>query len=494
MWQDSIHTEVSENLKSKAINASFWAMIDNIMNLGGSFIISLVLARLLNPADYGLIGLTTFFIAFFGVFIRSGFMLSLVRDQNAGQKDYSTVFYFNLIVCLISYAVLFFISPLIAKFFKIPDLCSVLRVLGVSLIIDGVSVVQTAIRVKQVNYKIQAVISITGTTIGGAAAILMAYNGFGVWSLVFQVIIRSSVNTVLFWITSKWRPALMFSREHLKKHWAYSSSLLRNDITIVLFDNLYNLTIGKFYSTDFLGYYTRAKNFLDVASTGITRVLSNGISFPILCRLQDSPVELKNKFFHFMRLIVFISSSIILLFVAVSDSLIPVIIGDKWEESIHYIKLLALSSFLYPVNVFNISIARVIGRTDIFANAILFQRVMIVPAVIVGIFTSIDIMIICANFAAVLSWIYNMIKVRTLLSVKLAAQIKMQVKVIYVPLIVSILTFCLYIILRDQASDAVILLLQLIFASVSFIILSKVMKVKEYSELKSIVINKLKRK
>ena len=485
---------MTENLKDKAINASFWAMLDNIMNLGGSFIISIVLARLLEPSDYGLIGLTTFFITFFSVFIKSGFLLSLVRDQNADQKDYSTIFYFNFIICIISYAILFLISPYIAIFFKISELSNVLRVLGVSLIIDGVSIVQTAIRIKQVNYKIQAAISITGTVVGGIIAIIMAYLGYGVWSLVAQIIIRSFINTVLFWVTSNWRPRLLFSFEHLKKHWSYSSSLLRNDITIVIFDNLYNLTIGKFYTAELLGYYTRAKNFLDVASMSITRVLSNGISFPILCRLQDNPDELKNKFFHFLRLIVFISSIITFVFVAVSDSFIPVVIGEKWEESIHYIKLLALSSFLYPINIFNISIARIIGRTDIFANAILFQRLMIIPAVIVGIFTSIDMMIICANAGAVLSWIYNMTKVRKLMSVNLKDQIIMQIKVIYVPLIVSCLTYSLYFILNEYMSEAAVLLIQLLVAVVLFVVLSESMKIKEYTELKSIVLTKLMKK
>lgn len=481
------------DLKDKAINASFWAMIDNFMNLGGSFFISLVLARLLRPSDYGLIGMTTFFITFFSVFVKSGFMLSLVREQSVNQKDYSTIFYFNVVVCLVSYVILFFIAPYIAAFFEMNELTNVLRLLGISLIIDGLSIVQTAIRVKQINYKIQAKISITGTVLGGIVAIVMAYNGYGVWSLVAQILIRSSVNSLLFWLTSKWRPVLLFSWSCLKKHWAYSSSLLRNDLTIVIFDNLYNLAIGKFYSAALLGQYTRAKNFLDVASMSIARILSNGVSFPVLCKVQGQSEELKDKFFHFLRLIVYISSLTTFVFVAVSDSLIPVMIGDQWDLSIYYIKLLAFSSFLYPINVYNISIARVVGRTDIFANAILFQRLMIVPAVIGGIFTSIDIMIIGACVASLFSWIYNMIKVKSLVEMKLVVQIKMQVRVVYIPFIVSFAAYLLYRLCSSYFSNITMLLLQLFLSLVLLVLLSEILRVREYLELKGILLAKIKR-
>ena len=481
------------DLKEKAINASFWAMVDNFMNLGGSFIISLVLARLLLPSDYGLIGMTTFFITFFSVFVQSGFVLSLVRDQNAAQKDYSTIFFFNVAVCLVSYAILFFIAPYVAFFFEMGELTGILRLLGISLIIDGLSIVQTAIRVKQINYKIQAKISITGTTAGGVVAIVMAYKGCGVWSLVAQILIRSFVRSLLFWLTSKWRPVLLFSWACLKKHWAYSSSLLRNDLTIVVFDNLYNLAIGKFYSTSLLGQYTRAKNFLDMASMSITRILSNGVSFPVLCKVQGVPEELKDKFFHFLRLIVYISSLTTFMFVAVSDSLIPVMIGDQWDLSIYYIKLLAFSSFLYPINVYNISIARVVGRTDIFANAILFQRLMIIPAVIVGVFTSIDVMIIGACVASLFSWIYNMIRVKSLVRVGLMKQMEMQVKVVSVPFVVSLVVYLFYWLCSSCFSDIAMLLLQLSLALVLLVSLSELIRGKEYLELKWILLAKLKR-
>lgn len=482
------------NLKEQAINASFWAMIDNFMNLGGSFIISLILARILLPSDYGLIGMTTFFITFFSVFVKSGFMLSLVRDKDADQSDYSTIFYFNIIVCLISYIILYFISPFIARFFEMDMLTSILRFLGISIIIDGFSIVQTAIRIKQINYKIQAQISITGTIVGGTVAIYLAYLDYGVWSLVAQILIRSSVNTFLFWLTSNWRPIFSFSFSHLKKHWKYSFSLLRNDLTIVVFDNLYNLAIGKFYSTHLLGQYTRAKNFLDLASMSITRILSNGISFPILCHLQNDVTQLKNKFLHFLRLIVFISSLVTFIFVAVSDSLIPLMIGEKWNLSVYYIKLLAFASFLYPINIYNISISRVIGRTDIFANAVLFQRLLTVPAVVIGIFSSIDIMIICTCFASLVSWLYNMVKVNKMLKVSVKEQVKMQVKVVYIPLMISFVVYLIYCFSANVFNKVVVLIIQLLSAVLLTIIFSELLKNKEYIELKNLIIAKARKR
>lgn len=481
------------DLKKKAINASKWATIDNLMNLGGAFLISLILARLLKPSDYGLIGMTSFFTTFFNVFIRSGFTLSLVRFEDTDQRDYSTIFFFNIVVCIISYVILFFLSPFIASFFHIVELSLVIRILGISLILEGLSVVQTALRIKEINYKIQAQISIFGTLLGGGAAIYLAYNGFGVWSLVVQVLLRSGLNTMLYWMTSKWRPNLIFSVTHLKKHLTYSLALLRNDITIVIFDNLYNLVIGRFYSAFLLGQYTRAKNFLDITSMSLTRILSNGVSFPILCKLQDNQEDLKQKFFHFLRLIVYISSFTTFLFVAVSDALLPLLIGSQWNIAIFYIKLLALAAFLYPINVYNISIARVLGKTNIFANAILFQRIMIVPCVIIGIYTSVEVMIVGSSVAAIFSWIYNSIKVRNMLGIDILKQIRIQATVVRLPFLISLITYFSGLLLSFVWSNIVVLFVQLLVALLLIVSLSELFKCVEFLELKSILFIELKK-
>lgn len=480
------------SLKEKAVNGAKWAMIDNVMNLGGSFVISLVLARLLTPADYGIIGMVQIFITLSYAFTSSGFGQSLIRTKDITQADYSTVFVFNVIVCIAAYLILFFTAPYIALFFEQPILCSVLKVLGLSVIINGFSLVQAAIRQKEINYKIQAQISIIGTITGGGIAIIMAYKGYGVWSLITQQLIRSLVCTVLYWITSKWRPVWVFSKEHLKKHWGYGFSLLRNDITIVLFDNLYNLVIGKYYSVALLGQFSRAKNFTDISSNSIYRVLSNGVSFPILCKVSDNIEELRRLFQRFMKLIIFISCTTTFFFVAVSDSFIPFVIGDQWIPAVKFVKIISVSAFLFPVNAYNISIAKIIGKPHIFANATLFQRILIIPIVIIGVFTNIEVLVWGMVVVAVFSLFYNLIKVRQMIGLSLREQLFSIVVVVVIPLFCAAVMYLVWL-LMPAIGSGYILVIQLIVGLGLFVGLCEWKKQKEYIELKTTIIKEIKK-
>lgn len=474
------------SLKDKAIYGAKWAVLDNIMNLGGSFIISLILARLLTPEDYGLIAMINVFIVLSTVFISSGFGQSLIRTNDASQNDYSTVFLFNLVVCISAYIILFIFAPFIANFFSQPILSDVLRIFGLIVIINGFSLVQTAIRVKELNYKIQAHISIFGTITGGVIAIVMAWKGFGVWSLVAQQLIKSFVCTILYWITSKWRPILSFSKVHFRKHWNFSVTLLRNDLTIVIFDNLYNLVIGKFYSAALLGQFSRAKQFTDLSSSSIYRVLSNGISYPVLCKVSDNLDELKRLFQRFMRLIVFISSTSTFFFVAVSDSFIPFVIGDKWMIAVKFVKIISISAFLFPINTYNISVAKVIGKPRIFANAVLIQRLLIIPAVVVGIFTNVDVLIWGTAITSMFSLFYNSQKVKQMLQIPLKEQFSLIINVITIPLICAIAIYSIWL-LMPKINLGHILMIQLISGVALLIGLCEWRKQVEYIELKTIV-------
>jgi teichuronic acid exporter len=480
------------SLKDKAINGAKWAVIDNFMNLGSSLIIGIILARLLTPEDYGLIGMIYVFIVLSTVFTSSGFGQSLIRTNDASQKDYSTVFVFNIIVCIVSYLILFSAAPYIAKFFNHPLLINVLRVMGLVVIINGFSLVQTAIRVKELNYKIQAQISIVGTLTGGIIAIIMAIKGFGVWSLVAQLLIKSFISTVLYWITSKWHPILIYSKEHFKKHWSFSVALLRMDITIVIFDNLYHLVIGKYYTAALLGQFSRAKAFTDLSSSSIYRVLSNGIAYPVLCKVKNNIDELKKLFQRFLRLIVFISSITTFFFVAVSDSFIPFVIGNQWILAIKFIKIISISTFLFPINTYNLSIAKVIGKPEILANAILLQRLLIIPAVITGIFTNVYVLVWGTAVTSLFSLFYNAYKVKHVLQIPLKEQFNTIIHVVSVPFICSVVIYAIWLISPGK-NPGYILLVQLTVGIMLLIGLCEMIKQKEYLELKTIVLQELKK-
>jgi len=479
-------------LKEKAIHGAKWATINSVMNLGSAFAISIVLARLLTPSDYGLIGMVSVFIVLADVFANSGLGHSLIRTKETTQKDYSTVFFFNIVVGLMTYLILFFSSPCIALFFKQPVLIDLLRVLGFSVIVNSFSLVQTTLRTKELNYKIQAQITIISTLTGGLIAILMAFKGFGVWSLIAQQLIRTFISTVLFWMTSHWRPVFIFSKAHFLKHWNFGLAMLRLDITIILFDNLYHLVIGKYYSAALLGQFTRAKNFTDLSSSAIYRVLSNGIAFPVLCKVNDNEEELKRLFLKFFKLIVFISCTSTLFFVAISDSFIPLLIGTQWMLAVKFVKIIGFSAFLFPIQTYNMSIAKVIGKPKIYANAILFQRLLLIPVVLIGILTNIEILLWGTAVTAFFSLFYNFFKIRQMLNITIQKQLTTTLRVMLIPLTCAAIMYLIWLVM-PAVGLGYMLLLQLIVGFGLLIGLCQWKKQEEYIELKAIIIKELRK-
>lgn len=411
------------SLKEKAINGTKWLMIDKLVNTGVSFVLSIVLARLLGPTEYGLVGMTTVFTGILNVFVASGLGSSLIRKKDTTNEDYSTIFYFNLLVCFLAYGVLFVAAPYIAEFYDKPILEDVVRILGMTLIIGGFSMVQSSIRTKQINFKIQTIISFISTIIAGVIGIFLAFKGFGVWSIVWQNIINAFLSSLLFWITSDWRPHFFFSFVILKKHLSYGLHILRSQLTISISDNIFYFVIGKYYSPKSLGLYTRADSLVNLFSRNIEQTL-NSIIFPTLCKINDDRERLISVFNDFLSVTSFLTAFFTFNFVAVSDNFIAVFLGSKWFETIYFMKILVISAFFHPVNTMNIRIANVLGRSDIFANAIAFQRTLWIVLAIIGIYTNFETLLYGTIVVSISVYIYNSQKVKKMIGISVSTQIK----------------------------------------------------------------------
>ena len=277
------------SLKQKTISGLLWSFIDNFANLGITFIVGIILARLLSPKEFGLIGMLTIFIAVSQSFINSGFSQALIRKKDPSQEDYSTVFYFNMIIGVVCFLVLFLCAGLISRFFKEPQLKPLVQVLGLSLIINAFTIIQQTILTKRIDFKLQAKISIISSVVSGVTGIGMAFAGYGVWSLVIRTITMYAMSSILLWSWNRWKPDLVFSIQSFKELFSFGSNLLISGLIDTIYRNVYYLVIGKYFSAQELGYYTRADQFSSLPSSNLTSVIQR-VSYPVLSSIkEDTP-------------------------------------------------------------------------------------------------------------------------------------------------------------------------------------------------------------
>jgi teichuronic acid exporter len=283
-----------KGLREKAIKGVSWSFVDNIANAGITFIVGIILARILSPAEFGLIGMITIFIAVSNSIVDSGFSSALIRKVEPKDVDYNTVFYFNLCLGIGLYLILFYSAPAISRFFKEPSLISITRVMGTILIINAFGIVQRSLLVKEVDFKTQTNISLIASIISGIVGITMALKGFGVWSLVAQQILRQLLNSIFLWVFNKWRPALEFSKDSFQELFGFGSKLLISGLMDTIYNNIYFLIIGKYYSAVQLGQYTRAEQFNSIFSSNLTSLVQR-VSYPVLCSIQDDDERFVNR-------------------------------------------------------------------------------------------------------------------------------------------------------------------------------------------------------
>lgn len=381
------------SLKSMTIHGILWSAVESIAAKGIAFVIGIILARILSPKEFGLIGMITVFIAVSESFINSGFSQALIRKKNCSQTDYSTVFYFNLASGVLFFLILFYSAPLISDFFKEPQLTALVKVLALILIIDSLTIIQRTILTRRIDFKLQTKISVISTIASGIVGIGLAYSGYGVWSLVFQTITKQGFNSLLLWIWNSWRPKLVFSIQSFRELFAFGSRLLVSGLIDTLYRNIYYLVIGKYFSARELGYYTRAQQFNDLPSANLNSIMSR-VTYPVLAQMQDDPVKLKSGYKKMIKSIMLISMLLMAGLAVVSESLVITLIGEKWRASIVYLQLLTFVGMLYPLHALNLNMLKVQGRSDLFLKLEIIKKLIAIPTIIIGIFFGIKVMIL----------------------------------------------------------------------------------------------------
>ena len=397
---------MAESLKHKTVKGASWSLIDNISTYGVQFTVGVVLANLLTPAEYGIIGMAVIFTSIANSIVNSGFSSALIQKKNVEDIDYCTVFYFNMVFSVLLYIVLYLASPAISRFFDEPQLISVIRVLGIVLFITALAIVQRTILVKRVDFKTQTIISLISSVTSGVVGIGMALKDFGVWSLVGQTIIRQGLDTVCLWVFNRWFPSWRFSVNSFKTLFSFGSKLLIAGLIDTIWRDIYYAVIGKYYAKDTLGQYTRARGYEGLFSSNLTGVIQR-VTFPVLSSIQDQPARMKEGYRRIIKITMLVTFTCMLGLAAVAKPTILILIGAKWIPCISYMQIICFQGMLYPLHAINLNMLNVKGRSDLFLKLEIIKKIIAVGPIVLGIMYSIEWMLWGSVIVSIISYFLN---------------------------------------------------------------------------------------
>lgn len=361
------------SLREQTISSVKWSAIEKFALQGMQFVLGLCMARLLLPSDYGTVGMIAIFLAVSQTFVDSGFGSALVRKLDRTETDFSTVFYFNIIVAFFFYAVLFVCAPFIAVFFKTSILCSILRIQSLTLIISSLIGVQNAKLTIDLDFKGLAKRSILATLISGLIGIGCAYYGLGVWSLVIQALLREIINVVFMWIYLPWKPMFVFSWSSFRELGSFGSKLLASSLLHTVYMNLTTLVIGKCFSAKELGYYNRGTQFAKLPVDTMNSVLGK-VLYPILVKYQNDDeqlIRMYRKYICVMSIFIFLGCTLL---AAIAKPLILILLTDKWTNAIIYLQIFSFSIMFDHICSINLNLLMVKGRSDLFLRLEIIKK------------------------------------------------------------------------------------------------------------------------
>lgn len=454
--------------------------------MGISFVSNIILARLLTPDDYGCVGMLMIFITVANTFIDGGFGSALIQKKQPTQEDYSTIFYWNLALSFILYAILFFTSPLIAGFYNLAMLSPVLRVQGLVLILNSLSIIQLNRLRKQLKFKKISIVNLTSATISVGVTIYLAYNGWGVWALVAQQLLMSFFNTVLFWIVAGWMPSFIFSYQSFKELFSFGGFILLSNLLNTLGNNIQGILIGKFFSSHTMGLYSQARKLEEVASTSLSNVVDQ-VSFPVLAEVKNDKTRLINVLRKLITSIAFFSFPIMLLLIAIAKPVIVLLYSSKWIECVPYFQILCVAGIAISLQNINYYAVAAIGKSKKLFFWTVIKRIISLGLIVIGFF----IYGIWGLLGGMVLAAYIMYAINAVLvSVNVGYKFTSQVKDLMPILIISLISFALTILSTyiNLSSLLAILLASFIFM-ISYLMLSHIFMRERVQGLKTLLLD-----
>ncbi|MDY3032358.1 MAG: lipopolysaccharide biosynthesis protein [Odoribacter sp.] len=481
---------MAESLKNKTIKGSFWSFTDSILGSGITFVVGLVLARILTPHEYGLIGIISIFISIFNSIVDSGFSNALIRKNDASDVDYDTVFLFNLLLSLFIFCGFYLLAPFVGEFFNEPQLVLLCRVMAIIIIINAFAIIQRTLFVKKVDFKTQTKVSLIASISSGFIGVCMALMNFGVWSLVGQQISRQFLNTLFLWIYGHWKPQFQFSISSFNELFGFGWKLLVSSLINTIWNEIYQIVIGKFYTSSVLGQYTRAQQFALLPSSNLTSVIQR-VTYPVLSSIQNDVERLKQAYCRVIRVSTLITFVLMLGLAATAESLVLVLVGEQWLPSVKFLQIICFSYMLYPLHALNLNMLQVQGRSDLFLRLEIIKKIIALGPILLGVFIDIYWMLVGSIFTGFFAYYLNAYYSGPFLKYGIWQQVKDILPSLGVALTMALIV---YGIGCFPWSPFLLLPLQIFAGAVITIFLCHFFKLEEYIELKNIVLSYIKKR
>ena len=482
-----------ESLKNKTITSVGWKFLGSLMSYGITFIVGIILARLLSPDEYGLIGIIMIFITVFNGIVDGGFSTAIIRKKNATDLDYSTMLIVNVSISIVLYIALFLSAHFIADFFNRPELVELTRVTGLCIIINAFCIIQQSLTFKELAFKTQTICAIFSSVFSGIVGIIMAFCGYGVWALVAQQLSKSIVYTIMLWFIRGGLKKLAFSWNSFVNLWNFGWKILVSTILSNVWNQLNQIVIGRCYTPAVLGQYTKGSEYVNLVSQNITLVVQT-VSYPSLSRLQDEPNRLRNGYRMVIKVTMFVTFILVCNFMGCAKQFVLCFLGEKWLPCVPMMYLISLSAVFFPLHAINLNLLQVKGRSDIFLWLEIVKKIIYLPPLIIGVYTNMYWMLIATAVSGLIALVLNAFYSGRFIDYSLLCQLRDITPSFLVASLSGLIVFSLSIL---NVNIYLLFGSQIIVGIICSIMFSIIFKLKEYNECLAMLkmyMSKFKRK
>ena len=478
-----------DNIKNKVLSGLFWKFAERITAQLVTFIVSIVLARLLTPADYGIIAIVNIFIVIANVFVDSGFGNSLIQKKEADKLDFSSVFYFNITASLILYVIIWIAAPFVAGFYNMSILAPVLRVLGIRLIVAGVNSVQHAYVSKYMMFRRFFWSTLFGTLVSAIVGITMAYKGYGVWALVGQYMTNTTVDTIVLWFTVKWRPILKFSFKRLKQLFSFGWKLLVSSLIDTIYLKMRQLFIGKLYTSEDLALYNKGDHFPSFITTNVNTSIQS-VLFPAISTQQDKKENVKAMVRRSIRISSYIMFPLMMGLAIVAEPFIRLVLTDKWVECVPYLQIACFIYALMPIHTANLQAINAMGRSDIFLKLEIIKKIIGLTVFFIAIPHGVFVIAFSGSITSFITSIINAFPNKKLLNYTYFEQMKDILSAVLLSVTMGV---CVYFIGLLNFPVLPMMIIQIVSGGIIYLLLSMLFKIESFVYIRETIINILKR-
>lgn len=453
-----------------------------------TFVVSIVLARILSPDDYGTVALVTVFTTILQVFVDSGLGVALIQKKNADDLDFSSVFYFNFVVCIVLYAGMFFAAPIIASFYNDLILIPIIRVISLTIVISGIKGIQQSFVSRNMLFKRFFFSTLGGTIFSAIIGIAMAYAGCGVWAIVAQQLSNTAIDTLILWLTVKWRPKKMFSWERLKILFSFGWKLLISSLLDTVYGNIRSLVIGKMYSPSDLAYYNQGDKLPSTVITNINTSIAS-VLLPTLASKQDDRIQLKNMTRRAIKTSTYIIAPLMMGMAFCAPPIVRLILTEKWVPCVPYLRIFCITYMFYPIHTANLNAINAMGRSDYFLKLEIAKKIIGMLLLLLTMRISVMAMAYSLLVSMVTSMLINSWPNKGLLKYSFKEQIIDILPNIFIAILMGIVVSTIYIF---KLSDVMTLAIQIPLGAIVYIGLSIIFKIEEFQYLKNMAEEMLK--